>query len=161
MGSSPAAAPSIPCPGSLQSSLVRVYIGNDQSFGNLYAPHTQFLRPSHISAPHKLSLNGSRLAPENTCDVPISTSHLSFTALSVTKSFAARLLPRTQFDQWLGQSVDDKLQPWSCLTPPVSTSSNPFDQWLQLSFSHACLVVPSSPCVCHSRFYSTVLSVWH
>ena len=111
--------------------------------------------------PHKLSLNGSRLAPENTCDVPISTSHLSFAAPHVTKSFAACFLPRTQFDQWLGHSVGDKLQPWSCRTPPVPTSSNPFDQWLQLSFSHACLVVPSSPCVCHSRFHSTVLSAWH
>ena len=139
---------------------VLLYIGNDQSFGYCHAPHRQSsglltsLRPdSHII--------GSRLAPENTCDVPISTSHLSFAALSVTKSFAARLLPRTQFDQWLGQSVSDKLQPWLCWTPPVPTSSNPFDQWLQLSFSHACLVVPSSPCVCHSRFYSTVLSEWH
>ena len=122
MESSPAAAPSIPCPGSLQSSLVRVYIGNDQSFGYCHAPHRQSsglltsLRPdSHII--------GSRLAPENTCDVPISTSHLSFAALSVTKSFAARLLPRTQFDQWLGHSVGDKLQPWSYQTPPVPTSS--------------------------------------
>ena len=109
----------------------------------------------------KMCTYTDRLAPENTCDVPISTSHLSFAAPHVTKSFAARLLPRTQFDQWLGQSVSDKLQPWLCRTPPVPTSSNPFDQWLQLSFSHACLVVPSSPCVCHSRFYSTVLSVWH
>ena len=141
----------------LQATQVQGTIGR---LGFVCTTHT-ILRPPSGGGP--LATCIALLAPPlDTCDVPISTSHLSFAALQVTKSFAARLLPRTQFDQWLGQSVSDKLQPWSCRTPPVpTTSSHSLDQWLQLSFNHVCLVVPNSPCVCHSRFYSTVLSVWY
>ena len=68
------------------------------------------------------------------------------TTLSITLSAAVFSVP--MLTNGSGILSNDKLQPCSCRTPPVPTSSYSFDQWLQLSFSHACLVVPNSPCVC-------------
>ena len=120
MESSPAAAPSIPCPGMTPGiPCLCIYWERSVVWIIVCTTHTISQAFSHLWA-DKMCTYADRLAPENTCDVPISTSHLSFAAPHVT----------TQFDQWLGHSVDDKLQPWSCRMPPVPTSSTPFDQWL-------------------------------